>query len=73
MGNVLTADLRHFPAEDLSLAEPPSLAMRLRDHRGAIVEAVTSRGRQEIDYVTAIKCRGLAGSAPLESSTEHLS
>lgn len=73
MGNVLTADLRHFPAGDLSLAEPPSLAMRLSDHRGAIVEAAASQSRKEIDYVTAIKCRRLAGSAPLESSTEHLS
>jgi hypothetical protein len=56
MGNILVADMRHYIGEEL----PPDVA-RLREHLGAIVEAVTLRIETEIDYVTQIRCRRRPG------------
>ena len=56
MGNILVADMRHYIGEELHLA-----VARLRDHLGAIVEAVTLRDDTEIDYVTQVRCRRRPG------------
>jgi hypothetical protein len=53
---VLIAELRYFLPRDLSLVKLPPPVMRLRGYLGAIVEAVTSRSRKEINYVTQVKC-----------------
>jgi hypothetical protein len=56
MGNMLVADMRHYIGEEL-----PSGVARLRDHLGAIVEAVTLRDETEEDYVTQVRCRRQPG------------
>ena len=56
MGNVLIVDMRHYLGE-----EPPSAVVRLRDHLGSIVEAVTLRDDTEDDYATQVICRRWPG------------
>ena len=56
MGNILVADMGHYIGEEL-----PSAVARLRDHLGAIVEAVTLRDDPEEDYVTQVRCRRRPG------------
>ena len=56
MGNILVADMRHYIGGGL-----PTAVARLRDHLGAIVEAVTLRDVTKEDYVTQVRCRRRPG------------
>jgi hypothetical protein len=58
----LIANLRHYLGDDLSLIKIPAPAATLREFLGCLVEAVTSRGPDDANYVTQLKCRnGSAG------------
>ena len=57
MGNILEADIRHYLGQDLSFIKLPAPAARLRDYLGSIVEVVTLRDGEEVDYVTQVRCR----------------
>ena len=61
MGGMLIADMRHYLGPGLSFIELPGPAARLRDYLGLIVEAVTSRNREQSDYVTEVQCRRRPG------------
>jgi hypothetical protein len=63
MGNVLIADMRHYLGEEL-----PSAVVRLRDHLGSVVEAVTLRDDTEDDYVTQVRCRRWPGHRHCEGN-----
>ena len=53
----LIANLKHYLGEDLSLIKIPAPAAALREFLGCIVEAVTSRDPDDINYGTELSCR----------------
>ena len=57
IGNTWVADIRHFLDENDDLIREPGPARRLAEHLCAIVEAVTSRARDQLDWVTEVRCR----------------
>ena len=54
----LIVNLRQYLGDDLSLIKLPAPAAATREFLGCIVEAVTSRDPDDINYVTQLKCRG---------------
>jgi hypothetical protein len=52
----LIANLRHYLSPDLKLVKIPAPAAALREFLGCVVEAVTSRDPDDINYVTHLKC-----------------
>ncbi len=57
----LIANLRHYLGDDLSLIKIPGPAAALREFLCCVVEAVTSRDPDDINYVTQLKCRKGSG------------
>ncbi|MHB9071834.1 MAG: hypothetical protein ACYC54_15850 [Sedimentisphaerales bacterium] len=55
------AKLSHYLDDDLSLIKLPAPAAAIREFLGCIVEAVTSRDPDDINYVTQLKCRKGSG------------
>ena len=53
----LIANLRHYLGDDLSLVKIPAPVATLREFLGCVVEAVTSRDPDDVNYVTQLKCR----------------
>ena len=53
----LITNLRHYLGDDLSLIKIPIPAATLREFLGCLVEAVTSRDPDDVNYVTQLKCR----------------
>jgi len=53
----LIANLSHYLGDDLSLIKLPAPASAIREFLGCVVEAVTSRDPDDLNYVTKLKCR----------------
>lgn len=57
MGDTWITDIRHFLDENNELILEPGIARRLAEYQGAIIEAVTARPPDKVDFVTGIRCR----------------
>jgi hypothetical protein len=61
MGDTWITDIRHFLREDGSITDYPRPAARIAKYFCSIIEAVTSRDVDEVDWVTNIRCRRRPG------------
>jgi len=61
MGDTWITDIRHFLRDDGSMPDLPGPADRLAKYIGSIIEAVTSRHPDKVDWVTDIRCRRRPG------------
>jgi len=57
MGDTWVTDIRHYLDDDGNLAEEIGRARRLAGHQCAIIEAVTARPRDQVDWETSVRCR----------------
>ena len=57
----LIANLRHYLGPDLKLVKIPAPAAALREFLGCVVEAVTSRDIDDLNYVTHLRCLKSSG------------
>ena len=57
MGDTWVIDIRHYLDENDELVKAPGPAHRLAEYLCALISAVTARPRDEVDWVTEIRCR----------------
>ena len=68
MGDTWVTDIRHCLDENDDLAQELGPARRLAEHQCAIIATVTARPRDQVDWVTKIRCRRRPGRRPCEGN-----